>query len=69
MAKTELEDRSKNFALAIIDLVERMPRTRAVDVWSSPDLMDREGVVSTERKADMPLARSLQAKKAVMQEP
>jgi len=29
MAKTELESRSKQFALAIIDLVERMPKNRA----------------------------------------
>ena len=32
MAKIELEDRTKIFALAIIDLVERMPRNRASDV-------------------------------------
>lgn len=32
MAKTELENRSKKFALAIIDLVERLPRNRAGDV-------------------------------------
>jgi uracil-DNA glycosylase len=29
MAKTELEERSKNFALEIIDLVENLPRNRA----------------------------------------
>ncbi len=32
MAKTELETRTKNFALELIDLVERMPRNRAGDV-------------------------------------
>jgi len=32
MAKTELEDRTKMFALAIIDFVERMPGNRASDV-------------------------------------
>jgi hypothetical protein len=32
MAKTELETRTKEFALNLIDLVSRMPRNRAGDV-------------------------------------
>jgi four helix bundle protein len=32
MAKTELETRTKDFSLALIDLVERIPRSRAGDV-------------------------------------
>lgn len=32
MPKTELETRTKNFALELIDLVERMPRNQSSDV-------------------------------------
>jgi len=57
MAKTELEDRSKIFALAIIDLVERMPRNRASDVVGRQLLRSGTSVGANYREANRGVSR------------
>ena len=47
MAKTELETRTKEFALNLINLVERMPRNRAGDVVGRQLL--RSGTLTIEK--------------------
>jgi len=57
MAKTELEDRSKIFALAIIDLVERMPRNRASDVVGRQLLRSGTSIGANYREANRGVSR------------
>jgi four helix bundle protein len=57
MAKTELEDRSKVFALAIIDLVERMPRNRASDVVAHQLLRSGTSIGANYREANRGVSR------------
>jgi len=57
MAKTELEVRSKTFALAIIDLVERMPRNRAGDVVGHQLLRSGTSVGANDREANRGVSR------------
>ena len=52
MAKTELETRTKNFALDLIDLVERMPRNRAGNVVGSPLLRSGTSMGANYREAN-----------------
>jgi four helix bundle protein len=57
MAKTELESRSKKFALEIIDLVERMPRNRASDVVGRQLLRSGTSVGANYREANRGVSR------------
>lgn len=52
MAKTELEDRTKTFALAIIDFVERMPGNRASDVAGRQLLRSGTSIGANYREAN-----------------
>lgn len=52
MAKTELETRTKAFALKIIDLVERMPRNRAGDVVGRQVLRSGTSIGANYREAN-----------------
>lgn len=57
MAKTELVDRSKKFALEIIDLVERMPRSRASDVVGRQLLRSGTSIGANYREANRGVSR------------
>lgn len=57
MAKTELEDRTKKFALAIIDLVEKLPRNRAGDVVGHQLLRSGTSVGANYREANRGVSR------------
>lgn len=57
MAETELEDRSKKFALAIIDLVEKLPRNRAGDVIGRQLLRSGTSVGANYREANRGVSR------------
>jgi len=57
MAKTELEERSKRFALAIIDLVERMPRNRSSEVVGRQLLRSGTSVGANYREANRGVSR------------
>ena len=57
MAKTELEDRSKKFALAIIDLVERMPRNRSSEVVGRQLLRSGTSIGANYREANRGVSR------------
>lgn len=57
MAKTELEDRSKKFALAIIDLVENLPRNRAGQVVGNQLLRSATSVGANYREANRGVSR------------
>ncbi|MFZ4773854.1 MAG: four helix bundle protein [Terrimicrobiaceae bacterium] len=57
MAKTELEDRTKKFAIEIIDLVEQMPRNRAGDVAGRQLLRSGTSVGANYREANRGVSR------------
>lgn len=52
MAKTELETRTKQFALKLIDLVERLPRNRAGDVVGRQLLRSGTSIGANYREAN-----------------
>jgi four helix bundle protein len=52
MAKTELETRTKEFALNLIDLVSRMPRNRAGDVVAKQLLRSGTSIGANYREAN-----------------
>lgn len=52
MAKTELETRTKEFALDLIELVERMPRNRAGDVVARQLLRSGTSIGANYREAN-----------------
>lgn len=57
MGKTELEDRTKRFALELIDLVERMPRNRAGDVVGRQLLRAGTSIGANYREANRAVSR------------
>jgi four helix bundle protein len=57
MAKTELEERSKKFALEIIDLVEKLPRSRAGQVVGNQLLKSATSVGANYREANRGVSR------------
>jgi len=57
MAKTELEERSKKFALAIIDLVENLQRNRAGHVVGSQLLRSATSIGANYREANRGVSR------------
>jgi len=57
MAKNELELRTKKFALAIIDLVEKLPRGRAGDVVGRQLLRSGTSVGANYREANRGVSR------------
>ena len=52
MAKTELETRTKDFALELIDFVERMPRNRSGDVVGRQVLRSGTSIGANYREAN-----------------
>lgn len=58
MAKTELENRTKEFALNLIDLVERMPRNRAGDVVGRQLLRSGTSIGANYREANRAESRA-----------
>lgn len=52
MAKTELESRTKQFALDLIDLVQRLPRNRAGDVVGRQLLRSGTSIGANYREAN-----------------
>jgi four helix bundle protein len=58
MAKTELETRTKEFALELIDLVERMPRNRAGDVVGKQLLRSGTSIGANYREANRAESRA-----------
>jgi four helix bundle protein len=52
MAKTELETRTKVFALDLIDLVERLPKNRAADVVGRQLLRSGTSIGANYREAN-----------------
>ena len=57
MAKTEFETRTKEFALELIDLVERMPRNRAGDVVGKQLLRSGTSIGANYREANRAVSR------------
>ena len=57
MAKTELETRTKKFALDLIDLVERLPRNRAGDVVGRQLLRSGTSIGANYREANRAVSR------------
>lgn len=57
MAKTELETRTKEFALELIDLFERMPRNRAGDVVGKQLLRSGTSIGANYREANRAVSR------------
>ena len=58
MARNELENRTKKFALAVIDLVERMPRNRAGDVVGRQLLRSGTSIEANFREANRAESRN-----------
>jgi four helix bundle protein len=58
MAKTELETRTKKFALDLIDLVERLPRNRAGDVVGRQLLRSGTSIGANYREANRAESRA-----------
>lgn len=58
MARNELENRTKKFALAVIDLVERMPRNRAGDVVGRQLLRSGTSIGANYREANRTESRN-----------
>jgi len=58
MAKTELETRTKQFALELIDLVEHMPRNRAGDVVGRQLLRSGTSIGANYREANRAHSRA-----------
>jgi four helix bundle protein len=58
MARNELENRTKQFALAVIDLVERMPRNRAGDVVGRQLLRSGTSIGANYREANRAESRA-----------
>ena len=52
MAKTELETRTKHFAIGLIDLVQRLPRNRAGDVVGRQLLRSGTSIGANYREAN-----------------
>ncbi len=57
MAKNELEKRTKNFALDVIDLVQRLPNNRAGDVVGRQLLRSGTSIGANYREANRGVSR------------
>jgi len=59
MDKEELKERTKEFALRVIQLVESLPRERTVDVIRRPRITPKDGIEKLFDEADQIVAMTV----------